>query len=952
MSSRTPSLADEINARVDCEDLAYKLNLERPGDRGNWKSPHHADKSPSLSTYRKDGRSYFKDFSGDDSAKGGPVDLYMHVKGCDFVQAVRELAQLYGMAVAKPTGGTERRERTRVEWIADNCLANLRDATKRELLVDYLVGRGISAAAIEHAIKRGTLGLNDYTNPKFKPGEVNHGGPAVASIVRHAETEQVLGVDMRFMDAALNGGLKTQSQGEKVGAPWCSDWRRFAQARTVYVVESAINALSIDSCALPATAAIAVRGTANVEGMDWRALMGKQVVLAFDNDPPDDKGYCPGLKAAWAAHEALVALDVPALMVDMDDWLNDAQEPINDINDYLQAHGLERLGAALKKLEPWLIPGMPGKEHRGKPRVWLPFHDHQAYWRFRVRADFTSYVSKLETDEEGQEKLQLDNVAGFRVAAISRVTIASPTSTMTGDKDASPTTVFALSVQVPRYGQRLIRRVVQDEQLHNLEVWKKLGPVFSPSNFSRMVNIMERAADIGARDAVNFVGLAWRNGRPVVNEGPDCYFADPRQQCPYSALVFPRGDRRQAAPVISAYQATFAGNAAAQVLVWALGAHLKAFLGFWPHFVMQAEKGSGKSTLVKRLERSIAMTMFSGQSLQTEFRIMTSISATTHPVGWEEISARKQELINKAVTSLQESYQYAHTRRGAELIDFLLSAPVLLAGEDVPVKSLTGKLVRNELTKAKRGPTLPEELPVFPVRQWLQYLASLPKARVLELHERCVQELTRSCAAKGDDAGAERMLSNYGALRAAWVLLCEFAQIDVAQGGFFGDLTAEMNSHIRESESERQPWVWIVDVLFSEISRGTFRFPYEFGEIDGEDVLAVRTSHVMDHLSRENSLREFWDGLPVKSDRVFKKQLMAANVLAETDIERTCHGRRVAHMVALSLPALEQYGLNPAVPERKPEPAFWPGQPPQGPPGTPPATPPRHPRDTPEGTRR
>lgn len=922
--TKTPSLADEINARVDCEDLAYKLELERPGDRGNFKSPNHADKSPSLSTYRKDGRSYFKDFSAD--VGGGPVDLYMHVKHCDFIDAVRDLGQMYGITVAKPAsagGGTERRERTKVEWIADNCMANVRDQAKREALVAYLTGRGISEKAIEHAIKRGTLGLNDYTNPKFAAGEINHGGPAVASIVRHPESDMVVAVDMRYIDAAANGGVKTQSQGEKVGAPWCSDWRRFAQARTVYVVESAINALSIDTCAMPHTAALAVRGTGSVAGMDWRCLIGKQVLLAFDNDKPAADGYCPGLKAAWAVHEALVALDVPALMVEMDDWLDDDDEPINDINDYLQAHGVERLGAALKKLEPWMIPGMPGKEHRSKPRIWLPFHDHQAYWRFRVRPDFTSYVSKVETEgEDGKEKLQLDNVAGFRLAGISRVTIASPTSTMTGDKDPSPNTVFAISVQVPRYGTKLIRRVVQDEQLHNLEVWKKLGPVFSPSNFSRMVNIMERAADIGARDAVNFVGLAWRNGRTVVNEGPDCYFADPRQQCPYSALVFPSGDRRHAAQVVGAYQATFAGNGATQVLVWALGAHLKAFLGFWPHFVMQAEKGSGKSTLVKRLERSIAMTMFSGQSLQTEFRIMTSISATTHPVGWEEISARKQELINKAVTSLQECYQYAHTRRGADLIDFLLSAPVLLAGEDVPVKSLTGKLVRNELTKAKRGPTMAEDLPVFPVRQWLQFLATIPKARVLDLHERCVQEMTRSCAAKGDDAGAERMLSNYGAVRAAWVLLCEFAQIDVAQGGFMADLTSEMNSHIRETESERQPWVWIVDVLFSELSRGTFRFPYEFDEIDGEAVLCVRTGHVMDHLSRENNLREFWDGLPVKSDRVFKKQLMAANVLADADVERTCNGRRVAHMVALSLPALQQYGLSPATPEPKPEPAY------------------------------
>lgn len=916
--TKKPSLADEINARVDCVDLAYKLNLERPGDRGNFKSPHHADKSPSLSCYQKDGRSYFKDFSGD--VGGGPVDLYMHVQGCDFVQAVRELAEMYRISVERSAGaaGGQRRERTKVEWIADNCTANIKDPAKRQMLRDYLAGRGISDKAIDHAINRGTLGLNDYTSPKFKAGEINHGGPAVASIVRHPESLDVVAVDMRYIDAALNGGVKTQSQGEKVGAPWCSDWRRFAQARRVYVVESAINALSIDTCAMPHTAAVAVRGTGSVEGMDWRLLMGKQVVLAFDNDKPDDKGYCAGLKAAWAAHEALVALDVPALLVDQEDWLDDQKEPINDINDYLQMHGVDRLAAALKKLEPWLIPGMPGKEHRSKPRIWLPFHDHQTYWRFRVREDFTAYVDKYETDEDGQEKLTLTNVAGFRVAGISRVTIASPTSTMTGDKDASPTTVFALSVQVPRYSNKLMRRVVQDEQLHNLELWKKLGPVFSPANFSRLVNILERAADIGARDAVNFVGLAWRNGRPVVNEGPDTYFADPAQQCPYSNLVFPTGLRASAREVISAYQATFTENGVLQMLVWALGAHLKAFLGFWPHFVMQADKGTGKDTVLKRLERSIGMTVFSRQSMQTEFRILTTLSSTSHPVGWGELSANKQDLIDKALHNLQEAYQYSHTRRGADLKDFLICAPVLLAGEDVPVATLQGKVVRNHLSKDMRGPLMPEDLPAFPVRQWLEYLAGLQKARVQEMHSANVERLQISCAGSDDDAGAARIVTNYAAIRTAWELLCDFAQIDVAQGGFIGDLTAQMNSHVTDTKGERQPWVWIVSVLLSEISRGTFRHPYTFDcTSEEEDFLAVRASDVMDHIAREPSLRQVWDSLTIKSSTVLKKQLRSANVLAEEDIERTIRGKREAHLVGLSLPALEQYGLSPSRPASK-----------------------------------
>ena len=62
---------------------------------------------------------------------------------------------------------------------------------------------------------------------------------------------------------------------------------------------------------------------------------------------------------------------------------------------------------------------------------------------------------------------------------------------------------------------------------------------------------------------------------------------------------------------------------------------------------------------------------------------------------------------------MQECYQYTLTRRGSDMTEYLLSAPVLPAGEDVPVRSLIGKLVQTDLT-GKKGPVMPEDLPQFP----------------------------------------------------------------------------------------------------------------------------------------------------------------------------------------------------------------------------------------------
>ncbi|MDH4450817.1 MAG: toprim domain-containing protein [Rhodoferax sp.] len=926
--------AVELNKRVDCADLAERLGLKRDGKAGSFENPNDVGRPKTLACYPDKGKgSRWKDFRHE--LTGGPIDLLMLVRGYEFVDAVKDLAAMYGVTIEKPRPAGQPAapvEKSRAEFIADNCLRDVRTGHGQEV-VDYLVGRGIEKDVVEAAIKKGTLGLNLYNSKQVERGEVNWGGPAAAFIVRERLTQAVVAVDMRYFVPADNGGVKTQSQGEKAKFPWCSDWRRLEAAKTVYVVESSINVLSIESCQLPQTAAISLRGTGNVDTIDWSFLRGKRVIGCLDNDaplePPNAKaGYCPGLMAFWRLHEVLTGLDISCLMVDQGGWLDDDEKPINDVNDYLQLKGPDETGKALRRLQEWMIPGMPGDANRlGKPRLFLPSHDYMVYWKYRVQEDFTKVIGKTTKDDDGNEKHEYGDVCGFRVAAVSRVTIASDESTMTGNPDNSPMVMFALSVQTARHGAELQRVVVEDERLHNIDVWKKLGPVYAPTPFSRMINVWERAASIGARDAVNFVGLAWRDGKLAMNEGTDCFFTEPTEQCPYYNLTFPTGTVRDGAEVLRQFQGTFGDNEAAIPLVWTLGAHLKAFLGYWPHFVIQAEKGAGKSAVVKAIGTAVAMKQFSRQTLQSEYRIIGSVSYTSQPVAWGEFSTNKQELRTKAVGTLQESYQYESTSRGIGLKrKFLMSAPVLLSGEDVPVDGLEGKIIRSSLTKEKRGPMITQDCPMFPMRQWLQYLASSDKAQVLALHGRMVEQLQASSSAKADDAGAERMVNNYAGVAAAWHLLCDFLDVHVDTGGFMRNLTAEMNQHITETKATRHPWVWIVEKLLSEIARGEFRYPFAFdSDGQGEGWLCIRTGHIMDHMAQSSGLRAFWDELPIKSDRALKKQLALAGVLMldsndQPEVyEKTIHGKRVGHMVGLSLTQLIQYGLHAIVPKEPEE---------------------------------
>lgn len=914
---------EELKKRIDLLDLAERLNLKqgKGGDKALYHSPHHPDKHPSLSIFvnhPKHGTGW-KDHSSD--AGGTCIDLVMHVQGGTVSDAMKYLHDAFGIPYDTPENKQERQQKSMIEYIADRCLE------AREKVREYLKGRHITDAAIDAAMRAKTIGFNEWTSTKKNPGEVGYGGPAAAFIVRATGTGQTVAVDMRFLDPSQNGDVKTQTQGEKDGIGWTSDPRKLDRANRVILVESSINVLSVDSCDIPGTAAYSIRGIGNVDNIDFSFLRGKQCVICLDNDEPLPEGHPkagrrPGPEAAWVLYERLTALNVSAVIVDQAPWLKDLadgekkRESINDVNDFLAAHGPADLAKALETYEQWIIAGMPGEadKRKGRPRVYLPAHDYAQYWRFRTRLDFTSYISRMERKGEDEaETPTFTDLCGFRIASLSRVSIAGATSTMTGDPDQSPTVNFSVTVQTARHGAALTRKVLVDDQLHNTQQWSKFGPIWQPAQFSRMVNILERTAHLGARSAINFVGLAWKEGQLTVNEGPDCYFTDAKQQCPYHNLVFPSGSTQDARKVIAAYQSTFKQNAAAIPLVWALGGHLKALLGFWPHMTIQADKSAGKSTLIKRLERTLAFKMFSGQSLQTEFRLLTTISHTSHPVGWEEISARRQDVIDKAVGLLQENYQYTETKRGADMTEFLLSAPVMLAGEDVPVRSLLGKLVRTSLT-GKKGPMMSDDLPRFPLRQWLQFLAGLDKLVVLgkyyELREYCMQR----SRAGGTDEGAKRMAGNYAAVMLAWRYLAEFAGMDYTEGGFGSDLVAEMNAHISESSSDRSPWVWIMETILSEIDAGRFQHPHKFDIVDGDQCLLLRAGHIMDHIAHSNHLRDKWNSLPVKSATVFKRQLLAAGVtMGDKEIEKTIYQKRVAHLTPISLPKLAAFGLSVAI---------------------------------------
>ncbi len=140
--------------------------------------------------------------------------------------------------------------------------------------------------------------------------------------------------------------------------------------------------------------------------------------------------------------------------------------------------------------------------------------------------------------------------------------------------------------------------------------------------------------------------------------------------------------------------------------------------------------------------------------------------------------------------------------------------------------------------------------------------------------------------------------------------------MDPSEGDFPRDLLTEMNGHIAETSADREPWVWIMETVLSEIDGGNYKHPFTFDTVDGEFCLLLRTGHVMDHLTHTSALRDKWNGLPVKSDRVFKAQLKHAGVVVgEKEVERRIYTRRVPYLTPISLDRLARFGLHVSIRE-------------------------------------
>ncbi|MGH7476244.1 MAG: DNA primase, partial [Longimicrobiales bacterium] len=332
-----PELAvDEVRARADIvQVIGEQVPLKKAGKDYRGLCPFHQEKTPSF--YVVPTKGFFKCFGCGES--GDVFDFLMKRQGLDFPEAVRVLAQRFGIAIPESSGIPREEEQHRalyeaVAFAADFYRRQLLDPQSGERARQYLAERGVSAeaadrfllghapdawrglldAAAAHGIGRDVL----LTAGLIKDSE--RGGEPYDRL-RHrlifpiAEASgRVVAFGGRILGPSSEGAPKYLNSPETpiyhkgrtlYGLAWSKHAIRREEA--VLVVEGYMDYVSLASRGIEHV--VAPLGTAMTEEQaELLSRYTKKALLLYDSDPA-------GLRATFRTGDALLRAGVHPLVV-------------------------------------------------------------------------------------------------------------------------------------------------------------------------------------------------------------------------------------------------------------------------------------------------------------------------------------------------------------------------------------------------------------------------------------------------------------------------------------------------------------------------------------------------------------------------------------------------------------------------------------------------------------
>ena len=111
-------------------------------------------------------------------------------------------------------------------------------------------------------------------------------------------------------------------------------------------------------------------------------------------------------------------------------------------------------------------------------------------------------------------------------------------------------------------------------------------------------------------------------------------------------------------------------------------------------------------------------------------------------------------------------------------------------------------------------------------------------------------------------------------------------------------------------EMPAAPWKWVISRLNIEVTVRDYPGVYELDAFQGAECLLIRPSQVIPFLMENAELAPTLSLLPVQSPRALRKALGQAGVVLG-ECERSIDGKRIGHLLALSVEKLEALGIAP-----------------------------------------
>ena len=354
----TPEFIDEMLGRITLSDLVGKrVKLVRKANRMNGLCPFHNEKTPSF--YVNDSEGFYHCFGC--NASGDAISFLRESEGLEFIEAVKQLASLAGMAMPQNEPidkEAAKRRLTALELleVAASFYQRQLDQPDGKFAFEYLEGRGLSAEMrqefrIGYAPKSGLYASLQQREFPFDlmqrlgvVGRSDRDGSAYDYFRNRVmfpienRQGQVIAFGARAMGDAqpkyLNSPDGPSFTKGSVVYGWSQARARVRKGLPLVIVEGYMDVIAVSASGI--AGALAPLGTAMTEQqiqLVWK--LHKEPILCFDGDSA-------GQKAAMRALERILPLLEPGRNVRFA-LMAEGQDP----DDLLKAEGPDGLARVL-----------------------------------------------------------------------------------------------------------------------------------------------------------------------------------------------------------------------------------------------------------------------------------------------------------------------------------------------------------------------------------------------------------------------------------------------------------------------------------------------------------------------------------------------------------------------------------------------------------------------------